>query len=127
MRGDRLCGGDRRDPRRHLPLQRLPGPLRRPLPRQRPGKAEDFHLLRGTPKLYVKTAESGARRAQAFCPDCGSPLYATDADKPVVLNIRLGGVRQRAQIVPQRQIWCESALDWAMDISGIPGVAKQTV
>jgi hypothetical protein len=33
--------------------------------------------LRGQPKVYVKTAESGNRRAQAFCPECGSRLYAT--------------------------------------------------
>ena len=32
--------------------------------------------LRGAPRHYVKTAESGNRRAQAFCPDCGSRLYA---------------------------------------------------
>lgn len=28
-----------------------------------------FRLLGGTPRIYVKTAESGARRAQAFCPE----------------------------------------------------------
>ena len=29
---------------------------------------ETFHLAGGQPKIYVKTAESGAKRAQAFCP-----------------------------------------------------------
>ena len=34
-------------------------------------KDENFTLLRGNPKTYIKTAESGAKREQAFCPDCG--------------------------------------------------------
>jgi len=33
--------------------------------------------LRGEPKSYVKVAQSGNRRAQVFCPECGTPLYAT--------------------------------------------------
>ena len=34
-----------------------------------------FTLLSGRPKIYIKTTESGARRAHAFCPDCGTPIY----------------------------------------------------
>ena len=30
----------------------------------------------GTPKIYIKTAESGNKRAHAFCPGCGTPIYA---------------------------------------------------
>ena len=89
-----------------------------------PAKAADFHLLKGEPRVYVKTAESGTRRAQGFCADCGSPIYATSADNPQFYNLRLGAVKQRAQIPPLRQIWCESALGWARDISALPGVPK---
>ena len=35
---------------------------------------EAFHIT-GQAKIYVKTAESGAKRAQAFCPECGTPIY----------------------------------------------------
>ncbi len=89
-----------------------------------PAKAEDFRILKGQPRTYVKVAESGNRRAQGFCADCGSPLYATSADDPKIYNLRLGVVKQRAQIPAQRQIWCEAALDWARDVSTLPGVAK---
>ena len=34
-----------------------------------------FRLLAGKPKEYVKTAESGGKRAQGFCPDCGTAIY----------------------------------------------------
>lgn len=89
-----------------------------------PARAEDFRLLKGSPRVYVKLAESGARRAQGFCGDCGSSLYSTTADDPKVYNLRLGAMRQRAEIVPQRQIWCKSSLPWARDISEIAAVPK---
>ena len=73
----------------------------------------------GAPTIYVKTADSGARRAQAFCGRCGSPLYTYDADRPDDYGLRVGCIDQRAQLAPQRQIWCRSALAWALDIRGL--------
>ncbi len=89
-----------------------------------PARAENFHIRKGAPPVYVKVADSGARRAQGFCGDCGTPIYATSADDPRVYNLRLGAIKQRAQIAPLRQIWCKSALDWAQDIHSLPGVPK---
>ena len=89
-----------------------------------PAKAEDFRLLKGEPRVYVKMAESGTRRAQGFCGDCGTSIYSTTAEDPKFYNLRLGAMQQRAEILPQRQIWCESGLAWAQDISGLSGVPK---
>ena len=81
----------------------------------------DFVLERGTPAVYVKLGERGTRRAQAFCPSCGSPLYTYDADAPEEMGLRVGGIDQRQDLVPRRQIWCRSALEWSMDIRSLPG------
>ena len=78
-----------------------------------PASAEAFVLLSGQPKVYVKTAESGAWRAQAFCADCGTPIYATSVAEPKIYFLRMGSIRQRAQLPPRRQIWCRSALPWS--------------
>ena len=86
-------------------------------------RAEDFRI-EGEPRVYVKTADSGTRRGQAFCPTCGSPLYAFTPADPEVYNIRLGTVDQRADLAPKRQIWCRSALPWAIDVSALPGRAR---
>lgn len=82
--------------------------------------------INGTPAIYVKTsAESGARRRQAFCGTCGTPIYASeDSDTPALLGLRLGAVRQRAELAPQAQIWRRSALPWAMDLSDVPSTDK---
>ena len=56
--------------------------------------ADKFRLLSGEPASYVKVAESGNKRLQAFCSRCGSPLYATAADDPNAIRmVRLGVVR----------------------------------
>lgn len=85
----------------------------------------DTLVVRGEPRSYVKVAESGNRRAQVFCPDCGTPLWATAPENPTAAVIRLGCVRQRAQFVPAVQIWQRSALPWVNGLAGIPGSAEQ--
>ncbi|HEY5337230.1 MAG TPA: GFA family protein [Rhizomicrobium sp.] len=89
-----------------------------------PARAEEFHIRRGEPKIYIKTAESGTKRAQGFCGDCGSPVYSSAAEDPALYNLRLGMVKQRAQIPAHKQIWCNSALEWAQHIGDLPGTPK---
>ena len=81
---------------------------------------ESFSLTRGQPKIYVKTAESGKRRAQAFCGNCGSPVYSTDAADPAVYVLRVGCLDQRAELAPKRQIWCGSAVPWSSHLGDLP-------
>jgi hypothetical protein len=88
--------------------------------------AGNFRLLRGSLKIYIKkTAESGMARAHAFCGDCGTPIYAAAVENPQSYSLRIGAIRQRAQLPPKRQIWCRSALPWAMNLSGIEKLEKQ--
>jgi hypothetical protein len=88
--------------------------------------ASDFRLLAGEPTFYVKTAESGNRRAHAFCPVCGTPVYARpDSDSPQTFTLRIGGLAQRASLPPRRRIWCRSAVDWSIDIGALPAAAQQ--
>ena len=88
--------------------------------------ADKFRLLSGEPASYVKVAESGNKRLQAFCSRCGSPLYATAADDPNAIRmVRLGVVRQRDELEPKRQIWTRSQPAWVGSIANIPGVEAQ--
>lgn len=80
----------------------------------------DTFVLRGEPKRYIKTADSGNRRVQAFCGECGTPLFATAPENATQVVIRTGCLRQKTQLVPQAQIWRRSALPW---IGGVPDLA----
>lgn len=87
--------------------------------------AASFNLLRSKPKIYIKTTESGIRRAHAFCPDCGTPIYGSAISNPHSYSLRIGSIKQRAELRPERQIWCRSALSWAMDLSGVEKLDRQ--
>jgi hypothetical protein len=91
-----------------------------------PTAKDGFKLLTGEPKIYVKIAESGRRRVQAFCEDCGTHIYATSVDEgPKVYGVRVGTLRQRGQIVPRLQLWTRSARPWLGELETIPKVEKQ--
>ena len=96
--------------------QRLTGSAFRANIQSVPGS---FHLLRGEPKVYIKTADSGARRAHAFCPDCGTPIYATAAENPTRYSLRIGTLTQRDALgPPAREIWTKRRLAWVPHVAG---------
>jgi hypothetical protein len=92
-----------------------------------PTPVQNFRLTGGTLKTYVKTAESGTKRAQTFCPTCGSPIYAAAPDDPPTVSLRWGSIVERSRLpAPQRQIWCSSAAPFATNIADIAGVQRQS-
>jgi hypothetical protein len=82
--------------------------------------------LTGTPRHYVKTADSGSQRVQGFCETCGSHIYAIDPNGGR-LSLRIGMIAERHDLgKPVRQIWGDSALDWAFDLGDVPKAARQS-
>ena len=80
--------------------------------------------VNGSPKSYVFT-QHGIRMAQVFCPNCGTPLYATAEENSSSVVIRLGCVEQRAQLKPAVQIWQGSALPWLAELATVPTSSGQ--
>ena len=89
-----------------------------------PAPAEHFVLLSGTPKTYIKTAESGNKRLHAFCGNCGTPIYACAVDNPQSYGLRIGAISQRAAFSPKRQGWRRSALHWVDTLAAVPATEK---
>jgi len=86
---------------------------------------DGFRLLSGQPKIYIKTGDSGTKRAQAFCPECGTPIYSSATSDPQMFSIRAGTVRQRNALVPRSQIWYRSAQAWLADLGAIESFTMQ--
>jgi hypothetical protein len=83
----------------------------------RPGT---FVLLSGRPKEYLKTADRGAVRPQAFCPQCGTAIYSTSVgDDPKPYNVRVGVLRQRYELVPRRQLFVQCQQAWVYDLTAM--------
>ncbi|MPS29444.1 MAG: GFA family protein [Alcaligenaceae bacterium] len=75
--------------------------------------ADTFRLLSGTPRQYIKTGASGAKRAHGFCEICGGPVYATDLGTPRTYTLRVGALAERDVLGPvRRQTWTRRRLKW---------------
>jgi hypothetical protein len=93
-----------------------------------PTKGESFVLLSGEPKIYVKVSESGNRREQAFCPDCGTPIYsAPPGNVAKVVSLRVGTIHQRDRLPPTDQYWFRSVQKWLQNLSAIKRMDKQPI
>jgi hypothetical protein len=91
-----------------------------------PVKSDVFRIVTGEPAIYVKTAESGNKRQQAFCPRCGSPIFsAPPGDGPKNYMIRLGTVRQRDRLAPKVQIWMRSRQRWLDHLSSTRALERE--
>jgi hypothetical protein len=86
---------------------------------------ETFVLRGGPPKIYIKTAQSGNKRAHAFCPECGTPIYSAAISDPPFYSLRVGCLDRRRELRPSRQIWCQSALPWSANVEGIEKLERQ--
>ena len=89
-----------------------------------PVPAEHFVLRSGTPKSYVKAAESCTKRRHTFCGNCGTPIYSCSLDNPQSYPLRAGTITQRAAFSPRRQIWRRSVLDWVDALTAVPATEK---
>ena len=88
--------------------------------------ASSFRILSGTPRQYLKTADSGIQRIHAFCETCGAPVYSCAVDNPTRYSLRLGALRQRNDLGrPARQIWTSRRLSWVPPIDGVPEISGQ--
>jgi hypothetical protein len=86
-----------------------------------------FTLRSGEPKVYVKTAESGAKRQQGFCAECGTPIFATsEGGGPKIHGIRVGTIRQRNELIPKRQVWTRSQLHWLGELDSMQKIEQQS-
>jgi hypothetical protein len=91
-----------------------------------PAPAAQFRILTGTPRRYVKVADSGAKRVHAFCGNCGGPVYSSAVDNPQAYSLRVGALSQRNVLGrPARQIWTKRRFSWIPKLEGVPEVEGQ--
>ncbi len=81
--------------------------------------------MQGEPAVYVKTAQSGSRRAQGFCPTCGTSLFSAAPQNPQAYMLRIGALKQCRELTPSIQIWTRSALSWTQDLHAMEAYEEQ--
>lgn len=69
--------------------------------------------ISGPMSEFERTADSGNRIRQRFCPKCGSPLFANSSARPQLTAVRAGNLDDPSSVRPTMNIWCSSAPAWA--------------
>jgi hypothetical protein len=87
---------------------------------------DHFELKSGHLKTFVKTADSGRRRALGFCPECGTRIISRPVEgEQGSMSLRVGTVRQRAELRPRAHLWARSAMPWIDELPALPKIEKQ--
>lgn len=87
---------------------------------------DKFRLLEGSPSVYEKAAESGTIRKLFFCSKCGTHVWGTSPrNARTFYSVRVGTLKQRAELPPVAQVWCQSKLPWVDDLSSIRRIDTQ--
>ena len=71
--------------------------------------ARGFRITHGTPKFYVKKADSGNDVTRAFCADCGSALYSSVSTHPERIGLRPTSLDDRSKFRSEAGILVKSA------------------
>jgi len=74
----------------------------------------------GTEQVYRSTANSGTAVWRAFCPTCGTPLFAGNAKHPDMIVIKVGTLDDTTGFKRQGHIWMASAPRWHLTEPGVP-------
>ena len=84
-----------------------------------------FRLITGKLKSIGKVSASGNQRDLTFCPECGTRIYAKNADnKQGFFGLSAGTIAQRSELTPKAQLWSRSAQSWAV-LETIPQIEEQ--
>lgn len=81
--------------------------------------------LAGDLARWSYPALSGNTLTQAFCPVCGTPVYAQSAVRPQFMTFRLGFLDEPHGLAPEMAIWTSEKPAWAKIDPELPSYPGQ--
>ncbi len=85
-----------------------------------PASAVTF--VKGTPKRYADTAQSGNKLYRHFCENCGSPIYSQRETSPEIMVLRAGSLDDSSPMKITGHIWTASARPWSHIDPALPAL-----
>ncbi|MEC8112482.1 MAG: GFA family protein, partial [Pseudomonadota bacterium] len=69
--------------------------------------------------IFAQSCNCSNPRTLSFCGRCATMIHTGNTDDTGLLSLRLGGCKQKHELTPQFQIWCQSSMDWVEVEGGI--------
>jgi len=82
-------------------------------------------IIRGAPKDYQRTADSGNRMHRRFCSECGVHLFTASDARPNLIMIRAGTLDNPNIAQPAAAIWVSKAPSYACIQEDLPRFEAQ--
>ncbi|MGX9425563.1 MULTISPECIES: GFA family protein [Bradyrhizobium] len=80
--------------------------------------------IQGEATHWELVGDSGTVKIRAFCPTCGSPVYATFRDIPDYVVVRAGSLDDPSRYRPQQVTWTAAGYAWDHLDSALPKFEK---
>jgi hypothetical protein len=74
--------------------------------------SEAFKLSQSSLRSHDSPSEAGGKTHRGFCPDCGSPILATNDSNPQIVAIRTASLDDSSWFNPQVDVWTSDAHPW---------------
>jgi hypothetical protein len=71
-----------------------------------------FSFIKGEPRYYAVTGDSGNTVHRGFCSHCGSPLVASSSGRPGFLAIQAASLDDPTLFHPTHHVYASSAQPW---------------
>ena len=65
----------------------------------------DLKIVKGAPKRFQHTTDSGATMTKEFCGDCGSPLFGYSSRGGGLKNVKVGSIDDARFVKPQIEVY----------------------
>jgi hypothetical protein len=81
-------------------------------------------IVKGEPRYFDVTADSGKTISRGFCSTCGTPLFSLLAAMPDVMAIKPSTLDDSSRFNPGMSIYTSSAPAWATFAENLPKFPK---
>lgn len=89
--------------------------------------ASALRLTSGEPAYFSKPGDSGNIARRAFCPVCGTPLFASSSARPDMVGLRAASLDDASWFRPSADVWVGSAQPWDVMDPEVPKFVKNRV
>jgi len=76
--------------------------------------------IAGEAREFTRLTDAGSSFTNAFCPDCGSSVYARAGKYPAILGVMVGAFADPGFPAPARSVFEQSRLAWTQLPDTIP-------